>query len=91
MTVAVDIQVGYLYYQHALTTTVNGSRIESRRCGSGVVKVYFRPVSALPQRRRRTVASQTVIKQLPAGTTPPNILVFDASRSVLDLRSRPTT
>jgi multidrug efflux pump subunit AcrB len=78
------------YYERTLTTTVNGiARIESQSYyGSGVVKVYFQPGTDIAAAQAQvTASSQTVLKQLPAGTTPPNILVFDASSvPVLDLQ-----
>ncbi len=78
------------YYERALTTTVSGiEHIESQSYyGSGVVKIYFQPGTDIAAAQAQvTASSQTVIKQLPAGTTPPNILVFDASSvPVLDLQ-----
>jgi multidrug efflux pump subunit AcrB len=70
------------YYERTLTTTVSGiEHIESQSYyGSGVVKIYFQPGTDISAAQAQvTASSQTVIKQLPAGTTPPNILVFDAS------------
>ncbi len=78
------------YYERALTTTVSGiEHIESQSYyGSGVVKIYFQPGTDIAAAQAQvTASSQTVIKQLPAGITPPNILVFDASSvPVLDLQ-----
>jgi multidrug efflux pump subunit AcrB len=78
------------YYERTLTTTVSGiEHIESQSYyGSGVVKIYFQPGTDIAAAQAQvTASSQTVIKQLPAGTTPPNILVFDASSvPVLDLQ-----
>ena len=78
------------YYERTLTTTVSGiEHIESQSYyGSGVVKIYFHPGTDIAAAQAQvTASSQTVIKQLPAGTTPPNILVFDASSvPVLDLQ-----
>src|SRR5580698_9664212 len=70
------------YYERTLTTTVSGiEHIESQSYyGSGVVKIYFQPGTDIAAAQAQvTASSQTVIKQLPTGTTPPNILVFDAS------------
>src|ERR1700751_3931584 len=70
------------YHERTLTTTVSGiEHIESQSYyGSGVVKIYFQPGTDIAAAQAQvTASSQTVIKQLPAGTTPPNILVFDAS------------
>ena len=78
------------YYERALTTTVsNIEHIESQSYyGSGIVKIFFQPGTDVAAAQAQvTATSQTVIKQLPAGITPPNILVFDASSvPVLDLQ-----
>src|SRR5580698_5342490 len=78
------------YYERTLTTTVsNIEHIESQSYyGTGVVKIYFQPGTDVAAAQAQvTASSQTVIKQLPAGITPPNILVFDASSvPVLDLQ-----
>jgi multidrug efflux pump subunit AcrB len=70
------------YYERALTTTVNNiEHIESQSYyGSGVVKIFFQPGTDISAAQAQVAAlSQTVLNQLPKGTTPPNILVFDAS------------
>ncbi len=70
------------YYERALTTTVgNIEHIESGSYyGSGVVKIYFQPGTDISAAQAQvTATSQTVINQMPKGTTPPGILVFDAS------------
>ena len=70
------------YYERALTTSVNDiEHIESQSLPNyGVVKIFFQPTvninAALAQ---VTAASQTVLKQMPAGITPPTILSYDAS------------
>src|SRR5580698_3799735 len=70
------------YYERTLSAQVNDiEHIESQSLpGYGVVKVFFQPNvninSALAQ---ITAASQTVLKQLPAGITPPYVLSFNAS------------
>jgi multidrug efflux pump subunit AcrB len=78
------------YYERTLTTTVsNIEHIESQSYyGTGVVKIYFQPGTDVAAAQAQvTASSQTVIKQLPAGITPPNILVFDASSvPVIDLQ-----
>jgi multidrug efflux pump subunit AcrB len=69
-------------YERSLTTTVNDiEHIESQSLqGIGVVKIFFQPTvninAALAQ---VTAISQTVLKQMPAGITPPQILTFNAS------------
>ena len=70
------------YHERTLTTTVsNIEHIESQSYyGSGVVKVYFQPGTNIASAQAQiTAASQTVIKQLPSGSSPPGILEFDAS------------
>jgi multidrug efflux pump subunit AcrB len=70
------------YYERALSSTVNDiEHIESQSlAGYGVVKVFFQPTvninAALAQ---ITAASQTVLKLLPPGITPPYVLSFNAS------------
>ena len=69
-------------YERSLTTTVgNIEHIESGSYyGSGVVKIYFQPGTDISAAQAQvTATSQTVINQMPKGTTPPGILVFDAS------------
>ena len=66
--------------ERALTTTVdNIEHIESTSYDSiGVIKVYFRPgVQISTAVARLTAVSQTILKQLPPGTTPPLILQYD--------------
>src|SRR6202020_3204735 len=71
------------YYERTLSAQVNDiEHIESQSLsGYGVVKVFFQPSvninSALAQ---ITAASQTVLKLLPPGITPPYVLSFNASR-----------
>ena len=78
------------YYERTLTTTVSGiEHIESQSFyGSGVVKIYFQPGTDIAAAQAQvTASSQTVIKQMPTGATPPNILVFEASSvPVLELQ-----
>src|SRR5271167_2942887 len=78
------------YYERALTATVsNIEHIESQSLyGSGIVKIYFQPgTNVAAAQAQVTATSQTVIKQLPAGITPPQVLAFDASSvPVLDLQ-----
>src|SRR5271168_989762 len=78
------------YYERTLTTTVsNIEHIESQSLyGSGIVKIFFQPgTDSAAAQAQVTAISQTVIKQLPAGTTPPLVLAFDASSvPVLDLQ-----
>ncbi len=83
------------YYERALTTTVNNiEHIESQSLyGRGIVKIFFQPGTDVAAAQAQiTSISQTVLKQMPAGITPPQVLAFDASSvPVLDLQvSSPT-
>ncbi len=70
------------YYERALSTQVSDiQHIESQSlAGYGVVKIFFQSTvninAALAQ---VTAASQTVLKLLPPGITPPYVLTFNAS------------
>ena len=69
-------------YERALSTTVNDiEHIESQSLpGVGVVKIYFQPnVNISAAQAQVTSISQTVLKQMPPGVTPPIILVYNAS------------
>jgi multidrug efflux pump subunit AcrB len=68
--------------ERALTTTVdNIEHIESQSLyGIAVVKVFLQPTANLQQGIAQiTAVSQTQLKQLPAGSTPPLILAYSAS------------
>ena len=68
--------------ERALTTTVNDiEHIESTSLnGVAVVKVYFHPNVKIDMAVAQiTAVSQTQLRQLPAGTTPPLILQYSAS------------
>src|SRR5882757_1178160 len=62
--------------ERALTTTVdNIEHIESTSYDSfGVIKVFFQPGT-----NPSTAVSQTILRQLPPGTTPPLIIQYSAS------------
>ena len=69
-------------YERALSTTVNDiEHIESQSLpGIGVVKIFFQPnVNINAAQAQVTSISQTILKQLPPGATPPIILVYNAS------------
>ncbi|NYD89991.1 efflux RND transporter permease subunit [Sphingomonas melonis] len=69
-------------FERVLTTTVNGiDHIESQSLpGIGVVKIYFQPGADIRTATAQvTSVSQTVLKQLPPGITPPLILNYNAS------------
>ena len=83
------------YYERALTATVNNiEHIESQSLyGRGIVKIFFQPGTDVSVAQTQiTSISQTVLKQMPEGMTPPQVLAFDASSvPVLDLQvSSPT-
>ncbi len=70
------------YYERALTTTVgNIEHIESQSLyGRGIVKIFFQPGTDVAEAQAQVVAvSQTVLKQMPAGITPPEVLSYNAS------------
>ncbi len=68
--------------ERALTTTVNNiEHVESQSMnGRAVVKIFFQPhVDISTAIAQVTAISQTQIRQLPAGTTPPLIIEYNAS------------
>lgn len=69
-------------FERVLTTTVNDiDHIESQSLpGIGVVKIYFQPGADVRTATAQvTSVSQTVLKQLPPGVTPPLVLNYSAS------------
>jgi CzcA family heavy metal efflux pump len=69
-------------YERVLTTTVNDiEHIESQSLsGIGIVKIYFQPGADIRVATAQvTSISQTVLRQLPPGATPPLILNYSAS------------
>ena len=78
------------YFERTMTTTVsNIDHIESQSLyGRGVVKIFFQPHTDVSAAQAQITASaQTVLKQMPPGITPPEILVYDASSvPVIDLQ-----
>jgi multidrug efflux pump subunit AcrB len=70
------------FYERTLTAQVNDiQHIESQSLpGYGIVKVYFQPKVKIDMAIAQvTAASQTVLRFLPAGVTPPYVLSFNAS------------
>jgi multidrug efflux pump subunit AcrB len=70
------------YYERTLTSTVNDiEHIESQSLnGVGVVKIFFSPgVDIRTATAQVTSISQTVLKQMPPGITPPQVLNYSAS------------
>jgi CzcA family heavy metal efflux pump len=69
-------------YERVLPTTVNDiEHIESESiAGIGIVRIYFQPnVDIRTATAQVTSISQTVLKQMPPGATPPLILNYNAS------------
>ncbi|USI74873.1 efflux RND transporter permease subunit [Sphingomonas morindae] len=69
-------------FERVLTTTVNDiEHIESNSMqGIGIVKIYFQPGADIRTATAQvTSVSQTVLKQMPPGVTPPLILNYSAS------------
>src|SRR4051794_15502287 len=70
------------FYERSLTTVVNDiEHIESQSVPNyGIIKIFFQPSVNINTALAQVAAmSQTVLKQMPAGITPPLILSFDAS------------
>jgi len=70
------------YYERSLTTTVgNIEHIDSQSLyGRGIVKIYFQPGTDVAAAQAQvTAVSQTVLKQMPAGITPPLVFSYNAS------------
>src|SRR5579871_4258822 len=69
-------------YERVLTTLVdNIQHIESTSYnGQSIVKIFLQPGASLDTANAQvTAASQTILRQLPAGTQPPLIINFSAS------------
>jgi multidrug efflux pump subunit AcrB len=69
-------------FQRALTTTVNDIEhiVANSYNGFGIVKIFFQPnVDIRIANAQVTAISQTMIKQMPPGATPPLILNYNAS------------
>ncbi|NOG72267.1 efflux RND transporter permease subunit [Roseicella sp. DB1501] len=69
-------------YQRSLTTTVNDiEHIEGTSYpGLGITKIFFQPGADIRLANAQvTAVSQTLLRQLPPGTTPPLILNYNAS------------
>src|SRR5947207_3531201 len=78
-----EIEQRIIYTQErALTTTVNNiEHIESTSYdGIGIIKLYFQPgVTISTAVAQVTAVSQTILRQLPPGSTPPLIIQYDAA------------
>ena len=69
-------------FQRALTTTVNDIEhiVANSYNGVGIVKIFFQPnVDIRTANAQVTAISQTLLKQMPPGATPPLILNYSAS------------
>jgi CzcA family heavy metal efflux pump len=69
-------------FERVLTTTVNDvEHIEASSInGFGIIKIFFQPtVDIRTANAQVTAVAQTLLRQLPAGTTPPLILNYNAS------------
>jgi multidrug efflux pump subunit AcrB len=68
--------------ERSLTTTVDDiEHIESQSLdGTAVVKIFFQPDANINKAIAQvTAVSQTQVRQLPAGTTPPLVITYNAS------------
>ena len=78
-----EVEQRIIYTQErALTTTVNNiEHIESTSYdGIGIIKLYFQPgVTISTAVAQVTAVSQTILRQLPPGATPPLIIQYDAA------------
>src|ERR1700689_1686269 len=69
-------------YERSLTTTVNDiEHIESQSLnGVGIIKIYFHPNTQIASAVAQVTAiSQSTVRNLPPGITPPFIIVYNAS------------
>jgi multidrug efflux pump subunit AcrB len=69
-------------FERSLTTTVNDIEhiVANSYNGFGIVKIFFQPnVDIRTANAQVTAISQTLIKQMPPGATPPLILNYSAS------------
>ena len=70
------------YYERAVSTSVNDiEHIESQSVRNyGIIKIFFQPTVNINAAQAQVAAmSQTVLKQMPPGITPPTILSFNAA------------
>jgi multidrug efflux pump subunit AcrB len=70
------------FFERSMTTTVNDiEHIESQSySGVSVIRVYFQPDAKVELALSQiTAIAQTLLKIMPPGTTPPNIIKYDAS------------
>jgi len=81
--------------ERALSTTVNGiQRIESQSIqGVGILRIYFQPGTDIGAAIAQVSAvGQTILRFMPPGMTPPNVIQFNASNvPVVQLTARSDT
>src|SRR5215831_991768 len=69
-------------FERNLTTTVNNiEHIESFTVGGrSIIKVFLQPNASIEMANAQiTAVSQTAVRQMPPGTTPPFLLTYNAS------------
>src|SRR6202041_958997 len=79
-------------YERVLTTTVNDiEHIESQSLnGIGIVKIFFHPGVQIGNAVAQvTAVSQTLLRQLPPGTTPPLVIQYNASSVIVKIFFHP--
>lgn len=78
---AFEKQVTIFSEQQINTTVSNVKRIESHTIyGKNVIRIYFQPNVRIDQAVSQiTATSQTIIRRMPPGMTPPQIVQYDAS------------
>jgi multidrug efflux pump subunit AcrB len=78
---AFEKQITIFSEQQINTTVSNVRRIESHTIyGKNVIRIYFQPDVRIDQAVSQiTATSQTIIRRMPPGTTPPQIVQYDAS------------
>ena len=78
---AFEKQITIFSEQQVNTTVSNIRRIESHTINSkNVIRIYFQPSVRIDQAVSQiTATSQTIIRRMPPGTQPPQIVQYDAS------------
>ncbi|HZP86142.1 MAG TPA: efflux RND transporter permease subunit [Burkholderiales bacterium] len=78
---AFEKQITIFSEQQINTTVSNLKRIESHTIyGKDVIRIYFQPTVRIDQAVSQiTATSQTILRRMPPGTTPPQIVQYDAS------------
>ena len=78
---AFEKQITIFSEQQINTTVSNVKRIESHTINSkDVIRIYFQPSVRIDQAVSQiTATSQTIIRRMPPGQTPPQIVQYDAS------------